>query len=478
LIRLLVTEGLLLSAASALLSIPVAWAGVRTIAALSAEPVFQQLVIDAHELTFVATLALICPLMFSLAPIRLLARPDMRQVLASGGRGTTTSMRGRSALVVTQVALAVILLMVSSLALRSMMRIYQSPIGIDSARLLVFGLEFNDVLYPEPASARAAADAARTALQKIAGVQGVELVTGLPVLGDRAPLTFVVDRTPAGPDDLRPTAFVTGASSGADRAMGLTLLSGQWWSEAETGVAVVSEAAARRHFGGISTAVGRTITISPGDSERRLRVIGVVSDVANTNRTQAAPARVWTPITGETRRFAYLVRGVDPGALADPVRRVVAAEAPAIPIEYLQTFDAALADAASSDYVVIGMLAGFAVLAVVLASTGLFGVVSYAVAQRTAEFGTRMALGASGSDVVRLVARESALLLAIGLSIGLAGGVGVASTMGTLLFGLSPADPATLAGVIALLSIVTIAATALPAWRASRIDPVVALRIE
>jgi ABC-type antimicrobial peptide transport system permease subunit len=209
-----------------------------------------------------------------------------------------------------------------------------------------------------------------------------------------------------------------------------------------------------------------------------LRVIGVVSDVANTNRTQAAPARVWTPITGETRRFSYLVRAVDPGALAGPVRRVVAAEAPSIPIEYLQTFDAALADAASSDYVVIGMLAGFAVLALVLASTGLFGVVSYAVAQRTAEFGTRMALGASGSDVVRLVARESAVLLAIGLAIGLAGGVGVASTMGALLFGLSPADPATLAGVVALLSMVTIAATALPAWRASRIDPVVALRTE
>ena len=140
----------------------------------------------------------------------------------------------------------------------------------------------------------------------------------------------------------------------------------------------------------------------------------------------------------------------------------------AVPIEYLMTFDEALSDAASSDYAVIGMLAGFAVLALVLASTGLFGVVSYAVAQRTAEFGTRMALGARSTDVVRLVARESAVMLVIGLAIGLAGGIGVASTMKSVLFGLSPADPLTLGAVIGLLSLVVRStATALPAWRAS-----------
>ncbi len=149
-----------------------------------------------------------------------------------------------------------------------------------------------------------------------------------------------------------------------------------------------------------------------------------------------------------------------------------------MPIEYLQTFDDALAEAASSDYVIIGMLTGFAILALVLASTGLFGVVSYAVAQRTAEFGTRMALGASAGDVIAIVARDSARLLAIGLSIGLAGGIGVGFTMKSVLFGLSPTDPLTLASVIALLTTVTLLATALPAWRASRIDPVIALRSE
>jgi ABC-type antimicrobial peptide transport system permease subunit len=149
-----------------------------------------------------------------------------------------------------------------------------------------------------------------------------------------------------------------------------------------------------------------------------------------------------------------------------------------VPIEYLGTFDAALDEAASSDYVIIGMLTGFAILALVLASTGLFGVVSYAVAQRSAEFGTRMALGARARDVVGIVVRDSARLLAIGLSIGLAAGIAVGFTMKSMLVGLSPADPQTLGSVVALLSAVTLLATALPAWRASRIDPVIALRSE
>jgi ABC-type antimicrobial peptide transport system permease subunit len=138
----------------------------------------------------------------------------------------------------------------------------------------------------------------------------------------------------------------------------------------------------------------------------------------------------------------------------------------------------ALARAASSDYVVIGMLGAFAVLALVLAATGLFGVVSYAAAERTAEFGTRMALGARARDVIALVLGQSLRLLAIGLGLGLAGGVGVAFLIRGVLHGTSPTDPVTLGGVALLLAAVTLAATALPAWRAARIDPVTALRAE
>ena len=274
-------------------------------------------------------------------------------------------------------------------------------------------------------------------------------------------------------------AFVTAVSGEADRTLGLRMLAGEWWREGARDVAVVSEAAARRYLGGVDGALGRSITFAQGTALVRRRVIGVSSDVAHTDRTESPPARVWVPVDESSRSFTYAVRaGSNPGALISEVRSVVATQAAAVPIEYLSTFDDALARAASSDYAVIAMLGMFALLALVLATTGLFGVVSYAVAQRTAEFGTRMALGARATDVVRLVARESAWLLIIGLAIGLAGGVGVGMTMKALLFGLSPTDPLTLASVSGLLALVTLIATALPAWKASRIDPVVALRAE
>ncbi len=479
LIRQFVTEGLVLSIAGALVSLPIAWAGLQAIQLISAEAIFRQLTIDPHEITFIATLALICPLVFSIAPIRQLSRPDLRHVLAAGGgRGATASMRGRAILVVVQVALAVILLTVSSLSLRSMRMLYTAPTGMETQRLLVFGLEFNDALYPDAGQARAAAEATRDELRRLPGVETVAMISSLPVLGDPGPLAITIDNAVADATEARPTATITAASADTARALGLKMLAGEWWSDGARDVAVIGATTARRYFGGVDDAVGRSVSMSQGDRVVQARVIGVTSDVANTDRTEVPPARIWIPLDPQARRFAYVVRAAEPAALSNQVRTVVATQAQAVPIEYLNTLEAALEQAASSDYAIIGMLVGFAVLALVLASTGLFGVVSYAVAQRTAEFGTRMALGARAVDVVRLVARESAVMLGIGLAIGLAGGIGVASTMTSVLFGLSPADPLTLGAVVAVLSMVTLAATAIPAWRAATIDPVVALRAE
>ena len=277
---------------------------------------------------------------------------------------------------------------------------------------------------------------------------------------------------------MKPNAVVTSTSPAAPAALGLNMLAGAWWSAGDTNVAVVSRAAAERYLGGIAPAIGRTFEVTDNDVSVAVRVIGVSSDVANTDRTSAPPPRVWLPLTAASRSLAYVIRGGDHAALAPQIRSTVAATAAAIPIEYLESFDESLRQAASSDYVIIGAITGFALLALLLASAGLFGVVSYSVAQRTAEFGTRMALGATALDVVRLVARQSLTLLAIGAVAGIGAGVGVGFVMASSMTAITPLDPIALGSVVVLLAIVTIAATAWPALRASRIDPVVALRSE
>ena len=241
---------------------------------------------------------------------------------------------------------------------------------------------------------------------------------------------------------------------------------------------MISQTAAVRYFDGVERAIGRHLSFQAGDARVVYQVVGVSTDIANTDRTAAAPPRVWIPMLPATRRMTFIVEGRDPAALASGVRTVAASVAPAVPIENLQTFTEAIRLAEASDYVIIGVLGGFAMVALLLATSGLFGVVSYTVAQRTAEFGTRMALGASAWDVVRLVARQSLGLVVVGLIVGLAGGIGVGFMMGSLLYGTSPVDPATLTGVAAMLVVVTLIATAFPAWRASRIDPIAALRAE
>jgi predicted permease len=478
-IRQFIVEGGVLSFAAAVISIPVAYGGLQVIQWMATEPIIQQLAIDLHELSLVATLALICPLILSIAPARAISRTDTRHVLATSGmRGSTASMRGRGWLVVAQVSLAVILLMVSTLATRSINAIYSKPTGIDGQDKLTLRLDFNEAQYPDADQAAAAAVATRDVLSRIGGVDQVAMLSALPILGAEAMAAFTVDGAVQPPGDSLPTAVLTTVSSEGSGAMGLRLLKGAWWGSQDKDVAVVSLETATRYFGGVDAAVGRTVSYQSGAITRRARVVGVSNDVLFMDFSRPA-VRIWVAMEQPPRRVTYLVRSSgDAAGLSSDVRAAIAATAPSIPIEGMETYTQGFARARSSDDVIVAMLAAFAGTALLLASAGLFGVISYTAAQRTAEFGTRIALGASAWDVIRLVSSQSLKLIAIGLAIGLTGGAAVGSAMGKLLNGLSPADPLTLALVSGLLISIALVATALPAWRASRIDPVIALRSE
>jgi putative ABC transport system permease protein len=477
LLRQFLVEGLLLSILGAALAIPAAWAALRALTLFSGEATFEQLRIDAHEISFVATLALICPAIFSLASTRMITRPDLRQVLASqGGRGATAMSRGRSALVIAQVALAVILLTTSTLAFKSLRAAFSQPLGMNISTLLTFGMDFNDIMYPDASAANAAANATRDALASVAGVTRVSMISALPVLGDAGPTAFAVDDRPVLRGVATPMAVMTGARADGIDILGVPLRAGSWWSEGDMNVAVIGHTTASRYFDGVDRAVGRHLSIQSGDKRITYRVVGVCGDIANTDRTEAAPARIWIPMPPSTRRITFIVDSPEPSTLLAAIRMAAASTVPSVPIENLQTLPEAMRLAEASDYVIIGVLAAFAGVAMLLATSGLFGVISFTVAQRTSEFGTRMALGAGVGDVMRLVARQSLRMVATGLVVGLAGGIGIGFLMGSLLFGLSPADLQTLMAVASLQLIVAAIATAIPALRASRIDPVIALR--
>ena len=480
LLRQFVVEGFVLAALGAALSVPVAWLGLRAIAAFNPEPAFQQIAIDLHELSFVAGLALICPLVFSVASARQILTPDLRNVLAAqGGRGTTATMRGRNTLVVAQVALAVVLLTASALAFKSIRFAFGQPLGMAVDRLLIFGLDYNEAIYPDIETARAAAEDTRMALARVPGVTRVSAVNAMPVLGDAGMLAIHIDGRTAATGEPTPTAVITGADANAGETLGVPLRAGHWWADGVATSAVVTQAAAERYFGGVEHAIGRHLSFQLGRERRSYQVVGVSQDIANTDRTSPPPPRIWIPMPPATRRLTFIIEGgSEPATLASGVRTVVASVAPAVAVENLQTLPDAITRAEASDYVIILTLGGFALVALLLATAGLFGVVSFAVSQRTAEFGTRMALGASAAAVVRLVARQSLVLISVGLLVGLAGGVAVGFAMRSVLFGTSPADPLTLVSVTGLLIVVALSATALPAWRASRIDPVIALRTE
>jgi len=480
LVRQLLTEGMMLSVVAAAFALPAAEVGLRSIGVLSPEPVFRQLRIDSHELSFVSLLVLICPLMFTVAAARSRPAPVAdRTGPASGTRGSTASSRGRGALVIAQVALAVILLTVSSLALRSVATIYTVPTGMETSSALVFSLDFDDVQYPDAAAARGALLATQAALRGLSGVEVVSTLSTLPILGGESYSPVSAPDAIAVAGSSRPTAVVTGASADVGWSLGLKLLAGTWWTDGELDAIVVGRELAMRQFGGVPQAVGRMLNLTVGAGVTTWRIAGVVNDVVASDRTTVTPPRVWMPLDPTARSVWFVARtSGDPAALASGVRSVVAATAPGVPVETLQTLDAELRRAASSDYVVTGLLAGFSWLALALASTGLFGVVSYSVSQRTAEFGTRMALGASAWDVVRQVGGEASVMLGMGLALGLAGGVGVAFTMTSVLYGVSPTDASTLGLVVVVVMAATLVATALPAWRASRINPITALRAD
>jgi putative ABC transport system permease protein len=484
-VRQIVSEGLLLGLAGGALGLALAWAGLQAIHAVAAEPIFRQIAIDVRVVGFAVLLSLIAPLAFSVVPALRILGEDVRAGLGEGTLrtiGGAASARGRSALVVLQVTLAVTLLVVASLAVQSMQAILHADPGFDPARLLITQIDVPTWKTPDDADALRLRQQLLTRLAAIPGAERVALATELPAMSFAPEVRLAIDGQPAASAMDEPRAYMTVVSAEYFRVLDVPMLAGRDFEAVDAAsarpVAVVSQEAARRFWGGPAQAVGATVRVLDASGPAfEAQVIGVSRTITDPDLPEVPrPAIVVLDEHRPTRRTHILLRSAAPGALAGALRAAVAEVDPDLPTYQLRTMAAAVADENSSNQVLTGMFVAFAAVAMLLATAGLYGVIAYAVSQRSGEIAIRLALGAPATAIARQVVGHSLRLAALGTGIGLIGAYALARLIRSILYGVTPSDPATYAGAVALTLAAALVATWLPMRRAASIDPIESLR--
>jgi putative ABC transport system permease protein len=485
LVRQLLTESLLVAALGGLIGMGVATVAIGVIVRLSPPDLPRVAAIRIDGMVFAVGLALttLIGLAFGVAPALQAMRSDPNVHLQRASRRATGGHRGtRSALVVAEVALALLLLVSSGLLLRSIERLFAVPIGFDPSRMLTMqvqtaGHRFDDVAITRRFFARVLDE-----VRRVPGVTAAALTSQLPLSGDADLYGVHFDPSPVNdPGEVR-GSFRYAVSPGFFEAMRIPLRRGRLLDERDRAdaplVAVISESVARRRLAGIDP-IGRRLKI--GDSPL-YTVVGVVGDVRQLSLafTDAdavyTTASQWGP-TDDAMSLVVRARG-DAASLAPAVRDAVWSVDKDQPIVRVATMDELLAASAASRRFALTLFEAFALAALVLAAAGIYGVLAGSVVERSREIGVRSALGASQRDIVALVLGQGMRLTALGVVIGLLGTVVATQALVTMLFGVSRLDPVTYVGVIALLAATAAVACAVPAWRASRVDPVTTLRAD
>lgn len=488
--RELLAESVLLSLAGGGLGLWLAFWGVRALAPWSGAslPAMHGIGIDGWVLAFTLGVSALTGLAFGLAPAVQAWRADVSATLKEAGRGDTGGRRPglRHLLVVSQVALALVLLIGAGLLIKSLARLMDVHPGFQAEGVLTL-----QVTLPEGQSSSQNVHFVEQVverLQALPGVQAAAATDSLP-LTDYARITAVeiegrppIDFSRVKPGDVKPASRPT-VTPDYFQAMGIPVRSGRAFTTQDprpaAGAVIVNEAFAKHHFPGES-AVGKRVRLLAGGEGRWQTVVGVVSDVRQSGLAGDIMPEVYSPEledAGGALSFVLRVTG-EPAGLISAVRRVVAEVEPNQPLHNVMTMEQRLADTTTSRRLNTALLGSFATVALLLTVVGIYGVMSYAVTQRRREIGVRMALGAQKRDVLKLVMGNGLRLTVAGVVIGLTGAFGLTRYLATMLYAVGVTDPATFWGVGLALTGVALLACWLPARRAARVDPVVALRAE
>jgi putative ABC transport system permease protein len=487
-VRQLLTESLLLAVAGGALGLLISRWCVEALVALSPPNLLGegQVGVNPTVMAFTAAVSVLTGVAFGLAPAIETSRLNLNVTLRESGRGNSGGRgagRFRSALVVAEVGLALVLLVGAGLMVRSFMRLQAVNPGFDASNLLTMRVMLPETKYPEAGRQVEFFREAVGRLRALPGVRSAGAVSALPFadLGSATSFTVVGKPAPAAGDKW--TTDVRVADEQYFGAMNIPVVAGRAFNEQEAAVdrkvAVVNEAMVRKYFSG-EDPLGKRIVVSMGDKPEPTEIIGVVGDARYASlEGELRPMVYWTPAQLTYPSMSLVVRtDGEPEALAAAAVREIQAVDKEQPVSDVRTMESWLADSTARTRFGTLLLGAFACAALVLAAVGIYGVISYSVAQRRNEIGVRMALGAQGSDVLRLVIGQAMKLVLAGVGLGLLGALALTRLMSGLLYGVAATDPTTFAVNALLLAAVSLVACYIPARRATRVDPLTALKYE
>ncbi|HWP42569.1 MAG TPA: ABC transporter permease [Blastocatellia bacterium] len=483
LLRQLLTESVLLSLLGGAFGMLLAAWGVDALVSLGPAniPRLSQVGIDGRVLGFAFLISLATGIIFGLAPALQASQTDLSESLKEGGRSSSAgagSQRLRRLLVVAEVALALALLVGAGLMIKSFVRLSEVETGFDSQNVLTAQITLPQSRYDDRQQQAAFFRQVLARIEALPGVESVGAASPLPFTGDRL-YSFIVEGHPT---DNVPSANYYAVSPDYFVTMGIPLLKGRFFTEADMAesprVAIINETMARRYFPD-EDPIGKRMNITNGPEVMR-EIVGVVGDVKQYGLDTQSPAQMYEPyLQRPYPGMTLVVRAAsEPAGLIDAVRREVLAVDKEQPIARAQTMEEIIAKSVAPRRFSVILLAAFAAVALTLAAVGIYGVMSYLISQRTHEIGVRMALGAGRRDVLRLVVGQGMRLALLGVGIGLLAAFALTRLMESLLFGVSATDPLTYIVVALLLATSALLACYVPARRATKVDPLLALRYE
>jgi predicted permease len=490
-IRQLLTESVVLSLIGGAIGLLLAYWSVRALVAVNPSnvPRVDELGVDGNVLLFTAIVSVGTGLLFGVMPALQISRSDLQSTLREGGRsggGDRSGQRVRRVLVVAEVALALTLLVGAGLLVKSSARLSGVDPGFDPNDVLTFSLSLPELEYPSDTAVNAFFDAVIPAIERLPGVRAAGATSVIPFGGNWSTGSFNVEgyQPPAGANG--PWGDIRIISPGFLQTLKVPVLAGHVFTDQEArsarDVAVVDEEFVRRFYKSPADAIGKRIwrgSPTADDSTRYVTIVGVVGHTKHEGLAAEPRVQLYMPYEqhGGVNRMDIAVRTAgDPVRYVNAIRGAVRSVDKDEPIANVRTMDDLIASSMGQRRLSMTLLGVFAGIALLLASVGIYGVMAYSVVQRTRELGLRMALGARQSDVLGLVLRQGMTLVLTGVVIGVICALAITRVMASQLYSVRPTDPLTFISVALLLAVIALVATLLPAWRATMVDPTVALR--